>query len=154
MVTRRKDNDLSTLAARVEQAKADGDPGGFISGGLVTSDFAIVLAGCLEFDPELPEFECKRIALKVAHNPALPRPITAEVLLRLCSKHEREYLSKPKQSFRLLTEISLWSTVDVPTTRIGATTLTFKPKQSKGFTERAKLFQVSQATVGFELPKH
>lgn len=154
MVTRRKDNDLGTLAGRAEQAKADCDPGGFISGGLMTSDFAIVLAGCLEFEPELPEFERRIIAMKVAHDPALPRPITADVLLRRCSQLERQYLAQPKRSFRLLTEISLWWTLDVPTTRMGATTLTFKPKQIKGFTERAKLFQESQATVGFGLPKH
>lgn len=49
---------------------------------------------------------------------------------------------------------ALLALLGVPTTRIGATTLTFKPKRSKGFTERAKLFQESQATVGFELPKH
>ena len=154
MVARRKDNDLSTLAARAEQAKADGDPAGFITGGFATSDFAIVLAGSLDFDPELPEFERKRIALKVAHDPAFPRPITADVLLKLCSKLEREYLARPKRSFRLLTEISLWWTVDVPTTRIGETTLTFQPKRSKGFAERAKLFQESRSNLGFELPSH
>lgn len=154
MVTRRKDNDLSTLAARAEQAKADGDPGGFITGGLATSDFAIVLVGCLDFDAELPEIERKRIARQVAYDSALPRPITADVLLKLCSKLEREYLARPKRSFRLLTEISLWWTLDVPTTRIGATTLTFKSKRSNGFAERAKLFQKSQSTVGFELPTH
>jgi len=154
MVTHRKDGDLATLAARAEQAKAYGDPSGFITGGLATSDFAIILGGCVEFDPELPEIERRAITLKIAHDPALPRPITADSLLKLCSKLEREYLARHERSFRLLTEVSLWWTIDVPATRIGGTTLTFKPKLRKGFIERAKLFEESKSIVGFDLPLH
>lgn len=152
MAHRRKDTDLTALAARAERAKADGDPSGFLSGALVYSDFAIVLGGCVEFHAEIPEFECKRIITKVAHDPAIPRPITADHLLRECSKHEQAYLTLPKKSYRLLTEISLWWTIDAPRIVIGSTTLTFKPKSEMGFSARSKLFQESHGTVGFDLP--
>lgn len=154
MVSRRKDNDLDTLAALGEQAKASGDPSGFMTDGLVSSDFSVVLSGCLDFDPELPEYARKQIATKVTYDPKLPRPITADVLLRQCSKLEREYLSLPKRKFRLLTEISLWWTIDVPPTRIGSTALTFKSKNARGFKERARLYREMKSTVGFDLPRH
>ncbi len=154
MASRRKDADLSALAMRAERAKSDGDPAGFISGGFATSDFSIILGGCVEFHPELPEFERKKIVTRVAHDSAIARPITAESLLKQCSKLEREYLSLPMKPFRLLTEISLSWTIDVPRTTVGKTVITFNPKTVKGFGERSRLFKDSQATVGFALPAH
>lgn len=152
MAQRRKDADLAALAARTERAKADGDPSGFLSDGIPYSDFEIVLRGCVEFHAEIPELECKRIIAKVALDSAMPRPITADNLLRECSKHEKSYLALPKKSYRLLTEISLWWTIDIPRVVIGDTTLTFKPKSEMGFAARSKLFQESQHNVGFVLP--
>ncbi len=117
------------------------------------SDFAIVLGGSVEFHPEIPEFERKRIAAIVAYSSAIPRPITAEGLLRECSKLENGYLSLPRKRYRLLTEISIWSTVEVPRVILGETTLTFRPKTDMGFRARSRLFQNSRSTVGFELPQ-
>lgn len=76
MAHRRKDTDLAALAARAERAKADGDPSEFLTGGLLYSDFAIILGGCVEFHPDIPEFESKRIVTKVAHSHTMSRPIT------------------------------------------------------------------------------
>lgn len=152
MVSRHKDTDLAALALRAERAKADGDPDGFISGGFVTSDFSIILGGCVEFHPEVPEFERKKIVTRVAHDSAIVRPITVESLLKQCSKLESEYLSLPKKPFRLLTEISLWWTIDVPRTKVGEATITFDPKSVRGFEERSRLFKDSRATLGFKLP--
>lgn len=154
MASRRKDTDLSALAARAERAKADGDPAGFISGGLDTSDFSIILGGCVEFHPDVPEFERKRIVTRVSHDSAISRPITAESLLKQCSKLEQEYRALPIKPFRLLTEISIWSTIDIPRTIVDQTTITFNPKTIRGFSERSRLFYDSQATVGFVLPDH
>lgn len=152
MVTRRKDNDLTALALRAERAKVEGDPTGFVSGGFVSSEFQLVLVDCLEFHTEVPEFERRRIASKVTLDGAIARPITAESLLKQCSKLEHDYLALPKRSFRLLTEISIWWTIDVPKTTIGRTTLTFKPKRVPGFGERTKLFTESRSNLGIELP--
>jgi hypothetical protein len=154
MAQRRKgqENDLAALAARAERAKADGDPSGFLSGGLLYSDFAVVLGGCIEFQPEIPEFERKKIILNVAHNQALPRPITPESFLRECSKRERAYLALPKQRYRLLTEVSLWWPIEVPRMVVNGTTLIFKPKREMGFSSRLKLFQKSRGWLPFELP--
>jgi hypothetical protein len=154
MASRRKDTDLSALAMRAERAKTDGDLAGFISGGLETSDFSIVLGGCVEFHPEVPEFERKIIVTRIARDPAIPRPITAESLLKQCSKLEQDYLSLPKKSFRLLTEISLWWTIDVPRTTVGQTAITFNPKTVKGFAERSRLFSEFKSNAGFTLPDH
>lgn len=154
MAQRRKDADLSALAERAERSKTDGDPTGFMTGSFVTSDFAIVLGGCVEFHHEIPEFECKRIVQKVAINSSIPRPITAESLLKECSKYEREYLSLPLQRYRLLTEISLSRIVEVPRIALGGIVLTFKPKTDMGFRARSKLCQESQDTMGFELPQN
>lgn len=152
MASRRKDTDLSALAARAERAKADGDPGGFISGMFAASEFAIVLGGCVEFSADVPEFERKRIVMRVAHDSEITRPITAESLLKQCSKLEQAYLRLPPKLFRLLTEISIGPTIDIPRARIGTTTVTFDPKTVKGFAERYRLFLESRATLGFELP--
>ena len=154
MASRRKDTDLSALAARAERAKADGDPAGFISGGFATSDFSIVLGGCVEFHADVPEFECKKIVTRVSHDSAISRPVTAESLLKQCSKLEQEYLSLPTKPFRLLTEVSIWWTIDVPRTTVGKTTITFNPKTVRGFGERSRLFNDSRTTVGFVLPDH
>ena len=154
MVSRRKDTDLSALAERAERAKADGDPAGFITGGFATSDFSIILGGCVEFHSDLPEFERKKIVTRVAHDSAIARPITAESLLRQCSKFEQEYLSLPRKPFRLLTEISLRWTIEVPRTTVGQTVITFNPKTVKGFGERSRLFQESRVTLGMMLPEH
>lgn len=154
MATRRKDTDLTALAARAERAKADGDPGGFITGGFVSSDFSLVLGGCIEFHIDLPEFERKRIVRRVSHDAKTSRPITADSLLKQCSKLEQEYLALSMKPFRLLTEISISRTIDVPRTNVGQTTVTFNPRTVRGFSERSRLFNESRGTVGFALPDH
>ena len=152
MASRRKDTDLPGLAARAEREKAEGDPTGFMSGALFYSDFAIILGGCIDFDPAVPEAEQKRIVQRVAHDSSLERPITADSLLKACSKLERDYLSRARTPHRLLTEISLWWTIEVPRIKVGDVTLTFKPKLVKGYAARARLAHESLGTLGFELP--
>lgn len=152
MASSRKDTDLPGLAARAEAAKTDGDPTGFLTGGLFYSDFAIILGGCIDFEPSIPEFERRRIVQKVAIDSALPRPITAQVLLKACSKLEAAYLAMPTRPFRLLTEVSLWWTLDVPKSKIGSVSITFKPKLDRAYAQRAKLANDSRSTLGHELP--
>ena len=91
MASRRKDTDLPGLAARAEREEAEGDPTGFMSGAFFYSDFAIILGGCIDFDPVIPEAEQKRIIQLVAHDSSPVRPITADSLLKRCSKLERDY---------------------------------------------------------------
>ena len=152
MASRRKDTDLSGLAARAEREKAKGDPTGFMSGALFYSDFAIILGGCVDFDPAVPEAEQKGIIQRVVHDPTLKRPITADSLLKACSKLERDFLSRPRIPHRLLTEISLWWSIEVPRIKVGDVALTFKPKLEKGYAARARLARESLGTLGFELP--
>ena len=154
MARQRKDTNLEALASLAERAKSDGDPSGFLSGGFINSDFSIVLGGCIEFNSEIPEFEQKRIITKVVLDSSIPRPIKAESLIQECSKHERVYLALPKQNFRLLTEISIYWTIDAPKIVIGDTTLMFKPKGNVGFGARSMLFEESQSTLGFKLPSN
>lgn len=154
MANHRKDTDLAGLAIRAERAKTDGDPTGFISGSLLTSDFTIILAGCVDFHPDVPEFECNRIVSRIARDSAITRPITAGGLLKQCTIYEKKYLALPKQSFRLLTEISIWWTIDVPRTTIGKTAITFNPKTVRGFGERSELFSNSRGALGIVLPDH
>lgn len=154
MATRRKDTDITALAARAERARADGDPGGFITDGFVSSDFSLVLGGCIEFHTDLPEFERKRIVRRVSRDAKTSRPITADSLLKQCSKLEQEYLALSMKPFRLLTEISISWTIDVPRTNVGQTTVTFNPRTVRGFSERSRLFNESRGTVGFALPDH
>ncbi|MBI1284264.1 MAG: hypothetical protein GC183_08000 [Thiobacillus sp.] len=152
MASRRKDTDLPGLAARAEREKAEGDPTGFMSGALFYSDFAIILGGCVDFDSMVPEAEQRRIVQLVAHDPSLARPITADSLLKACSKLERDYLSRARTPHRLLTEISLWWMIEVPRIKVGDVTLTFKPKFVKGYAERARLARESRGALGVELP--
>jgi hypothetical protein len=154
MASPRKNTDLSALAARAERAKAGDDHSGFITGGFGASEFSIILGGCVEFHAEVPELECKRIVSRVAYDPAIVRPITRESLLKHCTRLEQEYLLLPMKSFRLLTEISLWWTIEVPHTRAGTATITFDPKTVKGFAERSRLFNETRATENFALPAH
>lgn len=153
MASRRKDSDLTALAARAEHAKASGDSEGFITGGFFTTDFSIILGGCVEFHPDLPEFECKKIVRRVSHDSAIARPITADSLLKHCSRLEQEYLALPKRTFRLLTEISINWTIDVPRAAVGQSVITFNPKTVKGYAERYRLFTESRIALGFELPE-
>lgn len=152
MASRRKDADLSGLSARAEREKAKGDPTGFMSGAFFYSDFAIILGGCVTFDSAVPEEEQKRIIQLVAHDSSLARPITENSLLKACSKLEREYLARSRTPYRLLTEISLNSTIEVPRIRVGDETITFKPKLFKGYAARASLASKSRSTLGFALP--
>lgn len=152
MASRRKDTDLSGLAARAEREKAEGDPTGFMSGALFYSDFAIILGGCVDFDPAVPEVEQKRIIQRVVHDPSLERPITADSLLKACSKQERAFLTRPRTPHLLLTEISLWWSIEVPRIKVGDVALTFKPKLEKEYAARARLARESRSTLGFELP--
>jgi hypothetical protein len=152
MVSRRKDTDLPGLAARAEREKTEGDPTGFMSGAFFYSDFAITLGGCIDFDPVIPEAEQKRIIQLVAHDSSQVRPITADSLLKACTKLERDYLSRARTPHRLLTEVSLWWTIEVPRIKVGDIALTFNPKHVKGYAERARLARESFGTLGFELP--
>jgi hypothetical protein len=113
MASQRQDTDLAAVAARAEKAKTERDDN-FITGGFAQSDFTATLAGCIEFHPDLPEFECQRIVTRVTHDSAIPRPITAKGLLAECSRLEREYLVRPVAALRLLTEISIWWTIEIP----------------------------------------
>jgi hypothetical protein len=123
-----------------------------MSGALFYSDFAIILGGCVDFDSGIPEAEQKRIVQRVAHDPSLMRPITAASLLKACTRLERDFLSRAKTSYRLLTELSLWWTIDVPRIRVGDVALTFKPKLDRAYAARARLAHESRGTLGFELP--
>lgn len=152
MASRRKDTDLPGLAAKAEQAKADGDRSGFMSGALFYSDFTIILGGCIDFDPLVPEAEQKRIVMRVAHDRSLVRPITADSLLRACSRLEQDYLSKARTPHRLLTEISLSWTIAVPRIKVGDVALVFKPKLERAFAARARLARQSHGSLGYELP--
>lgn len=152
MASQRKDTDLPDLAARAEAAKADGDPAGFLTGGFFYSDFAVILGGCIDFEPTIPEFERRRIVQKVAHDSRLPRPITAQGLLKACSILERAYLGLPTRPFRLLTEVSLWWTLDVPNTKVEGVSITFKPKLDKAYSLRAQLARDSHMVLAHELP--
>jgi hypothetical protein len=135
-----------------EEARANGDPTGFLSGGFFYSDFAVILAGCVDFDPAVPESERRRIVQQVAHDKRLARPISESVLLRACSTLERDYLSRPLASFRLLTETSIWWIIDIPRTRIDGVTLTFKPKLDRPFAARALLAHQSRSILVHDLP--
>jgi hypothetical protein len=152
MASRRKDTDLPGLAARAERERAEGDPTGFMSGALFYSDFSIILGGCVDFDPDVLEAERNRIIQLVAHDSTLARPITADSLLKSCSKLERDYLSRPRITYRLLTEISLCQTIKVPRIKIADITIIFKPKPVKGFAARSRLASKSRNTLGFDLP--
>lgn len=152
MASRRKDTDLPGLAARAERAKSEGDPSGFLSGAAFYSDFAIILGGCIDFDPGVPDVEQKQIIQRVAHEQSNESRITADSLLRACSRLEQDYLSRAMKPYRLLTEISLWWTLDVPKVRINDIVLTFKPKLEKAFSERRKLAHESRSTIGGDLP--
>lgn len=152
MASRRKDADLAGLAAMAEDARANGDPTGFMSGGFFYSDFAVILAGCVDFAPTLPESERRRIVQQVAHDGNLTRPITESGLLQACSTLERKYLARPLTSYRLLTEASIWWSIEIPRTRIDGVTLTFKPKLEKQFAERARFAHESRGTLVHELP--
>lgn len=151
MASKRKDTDLAGLAARAERAKAEGDPTGFISGGIY-SDFSIILGGYIVFNDEIPETEQKRIILKATLPPYLTRPITENSLLESCSLLEKEYLAQPKNAYRILTEVSLQWTINVPRIRIGDVSLTFKPKLNKAYRERARLANDVKWDLNFELP--
>lgn len=152
MASRRKDTDLPGLAARAERERAEGDPTGFMSGSFFYSDFAIILGGCVVFDSAVPEEEQKRIIQLVAHDSSLARPITENSLLKACSKLEREYLARSRTPYRLLTEISIYSTIEVPRIKVGDSTITFKPKLLNGYAARTSLASKSRSTLGFELP--
>lgn len=148
----RKDSDAAALAAYVERAKAEGDPTGFASRNFVWSEFEIVLSSYVDLVVDIPELEKRRIVSKVVHDASIKRPITAASLLASCSRLEREYLELPRKSFRLLTEISVGSQLEVPLIRLGTTTLSFRPKTEVGFKARAELFRRSRAGLGFDLP--
>lgn len=152
MVDRSKNQDLNSLLAYAKRARVDGDPTGFLSGSFVKSEFLLILGGYIEFDSEVPEFEKKRILTKVFYDTHFKKDLTEKLLLSECEKLEREYLNLPKIFYRVLTEISLHGTLDVPPIKIGNTHLTFNPKGNVGFTERAKLFRDSRIFSGFNLP--
>lgn len=154
MATNKKDTDLVALARIAELAKSNGDKNGFITGGLNNSDFSILLGGCIDFHADIPEFEQKKIVTRVSYDSTISRPITDKALLKQCSKLEQEYLVLPKKSFRLLTEISIYWTIDIPKTTFGDVTITFNPKTVKGFAKRSHLFKDVQAEVGFLLPEN
>lgn len=153
MASHRKDTDLAGLAARAEAAKRDGDPSGFL-GNLFYSDFAIILGGCIDLDLTIPEFERRRIIQKVAHDNTLQRPITGAVLLKACSLLERAYLEVSPKLYRLLTEVSLWSTLAVPATRIEGASISFKPNLDHAFSLRSRLAIDSQFAIGHALPNN
>lgn len=154
MASHKKGTDLSGLAARAEAARVDGDPTGFLKGAFFYSEFAVILGGCIEFERLVPEFERHRIVQKVAHNSSRSGSITAPSLLKACSAMERDYLSKPELPYRLLTELSLWQTLDAPAIRIEGAYITFKPKLNREFSLREKLARDSQATLGHDLPSN
>lgn len=152
MANWRKDTDHALLVGRAQRAKVDGDQSGFLSGASVTSEFDLVLSGCLELDNEIPELERNRIVLKVSQAARSASTIDAKLLLSEASKHETEYLQRPKVAYRLLTEVSLSSSLRVPRTRVKEVTLTFAPGKSVGFDKRDAAFKAAAHTLGFSLP--
>ncbi len=92
--------------------------------------------------------------MRVSHDSNISRPITGQGLLTQCSKLEQEYLALPMKPYRLLTEMSIWQTIDIQRIAVGQATVTFDPKTVRGFAARSQLFDDSRANVGFALPDH
>jgi hypothetical protein len=67
---------------------------------------------------------------------------------------EQEYLAQPLKKYRLLTEVSLWWTLDMKSTKVEDCSITFKSKRDRAFSLRAQLASDSASTLGFQLPKN
>lgn len=154
MAKKRSEVNLSSLAARVESTLESGDKDGFLN--LFSySQFAIILDGFIEYSPQISVFERSEISKKVALNyKNLPRPVTEKVLLRACSDLESLYLARPWKGYRVLTEISLGWTLSVPNARIGSISLTFRPKQDRAYSLRARLAHDSRILMDYALPSN
>lgn len=155
MAKQLKDPDLlSGLIEVATKALENGDPGGFLTEQLFESEFDTILSGCIGFDAAVPDLERDRIMSKVALEVRQSRTFTPSQIVAMCSKLEAEYLAKPAQSYRLLTEISLGEQINISRAVVNDVVITFRPKLGKAFAIRADHARVSKSTTGFELPPH
>jgi hypothetical protein len=142
------------IASRLEAVK-DGSvsgKGAFL--GFEHSELVIVLGGMVEFAPTIPELERQKILNKATFEAAAKGKITSALLLQSCQKQEAEYLRRPLATFRLLTGVSLTSTHNLPSVRIGSSTITFNPKAKVARQHRARLYNEARLSLGFDLPTH
>ncbi len=154
MATQRSNADLNALAGRVEAALKAGDPTGFLGRNSPLSEFAIILSGCIDLSPLIPESERQRIVQKVALSSSLPRPVTANVIIRECTRLEGAYLARPQNRYQLLTGVSVQATLKIPSISVDNVTITSGQISSRAAKHRATVLDDAKKTVGFEVPSN
>lgn len=148
----RKDSNPDEIAKRLEAAKSGSGAGQVTFSGFEHSEFIIVLGGMIEFAPEIPELEWRKILNKAVFDAGGKGKITSPLLLQSCHKQETEYLRKPLAVFRLLTGVSIASIHSLPSIRIGPSAITFNPKAKVARQHRARLHRDARLSLGFDLP--
>lgn len=154
MATQRSHTDLNALAGRVEAALKAGDPTGFLGRHSPLSEFAIILSGCIDLNPLIPESERQRIVQKVALSSSLPRPVTANVIIRECTRLEGAYLSRPQNRYQLLTGVSVQAALKIPSTTIDHVTITSGAISRRAAKHRAAVLDDAKKALGFEVPSN
>lgn len=148
----RKDSHPDEVANRLEAAKDGSVAGKAAFSGFEHSELVIVLGGMIEFAPAIPELERQKILNKATFEAGGKGKITPALLLQSCHKQETEYLRRPLTAFRLLTGVSLDAVHNLPSIRIGSSSITFNPKVQAARQHRAKLYSDAKFSLGFDLP--
>ena len=148
----RKDSHPDEVAKRLEAAKDGSVAGKAAFLGFEHSELVIVLGGMIEFAPEIPELERRKILNKATFDAGGKGKITPTLLLQSCRKQETEYLRRPLTAFRLFTGVSLASVHTLPSIRIGSSGITFNPKAPVARRHRARLYDDAKFSLGFDLP--
>lgn len=110
----RKGYDPKLIAKRMEKTKTVSSNGSVSFSGFGHTEHVVILSSMLDLNAEVPELERRRIINQAAFAVGAKGVITADSILRHVRTLEAEYLRKPRNKYKLLTDISITQQAAIP----------------------------------------
>ena len=150
-----KEYNPELISERMEKVKIISDDGKVSFSGFEHSEHVVLLNSMIKFNKEIPEIEKRRIINQATFIAGAKGAITPKSLLGEINTLECNYLSTPEQNYRLLTDISISNSCQIPTVYFeGSSIIVHAPLNVAAKTNRKKMVEKSQYFFDNNIPKN
>jgi len=150
-----KEYNPELISERMEKVKIISDDGKVSFSGFEHSEHVVLLNSMIKFNKEIPEIEKRRIINQATFIAGAKGAIIPKSLLGEINTLECNYLSTPEQNYRLLTDISISNSCQIPTVYFeGSSIIVHAPLNVAAKTNRKKMVEKSQYFFDNNIPKN
>jgi len=150
-----KEYDPELISRRLEKVKRISSDGKVLFNAFEHSEYVVLLNSMISLDDEIPEIEKQRIINQATSKAGAKGVITTKSILGEICKLEREYLSKDKKKFRLITSISISSKCQLPKVYFEGSCIVIHAHLNKASQDsRSKMINDAKHVISSDLPKN